>query len=95
MTTGVRSARDQLGQVLPLADYTGGTDGRTTPMPPIDREQYAAHLAMQGLADASIRVYVPMMVRWCDYAIGHGHDPWRPCPLAVRDWSHTINGTRY
>lgn len=63
-------------------------------MPPIDREQFAGHLAMQGLADSTIRVYVPMMVRWCDYAVAHGYDPWRPDPIGVRHWSRSINGTR-
>jgi integrase/recombinase XerC len=90
------SANNGLCQVVPLPITHGDTRGQegAGTMPPIDRDQYAAHLAMQGLADATIRVYVPMMVRWADWSIGNGHDPWRPDPLAVRAWSSTIVGTR-
>lgn len=68
------------------------TDRGATTM--LDPEQYAAYLAMQGLADATIRVYRPMMVRWCDWAVANGEDPWRPDPLPVRRWSQTITGTK-
>ena len=60
----------------------------------IDRHQYAGYLALQGLSDNTIRVYAAMAVRWCDWAVANRHDPWCPDPLAVREWSQTVNGTR-
>ena len=61
---------------------------------PIDVDQFGAYLALQELADGSIRNYRPMFVRWCDWAVSEGHDPYRPEPLAVRAWSKTIQGGR-
>lgn len=62
--------------------------------PPFDREQYAGYLALQGLADSTIRRYCAMYVRWIDYATTHGHNPWHPNAAAVRAWSATIHGSR-
>ncbi len=60
--------------------------------PPIDRDQFAAYLTMDGLADTTIRSYTAMMVRWVDFAIAHGHDPYRPGSVEVRAWSKTLQG---
>lgn len=60
----------------------------------IDRDQFTAYLVMQELANASIRCYSAMFVRWVDWAISNGADPYRPGVLEVRAWSRTINGTR-
>ena len=60
----------------------------------IDREQFAAYLTINGLADATVRVYSAMAVRWTDWAVTNRRDPWRPDPLSVRAWSKTVTGTR-
>lgn len=60
----------------------------------IDPDQFAAFLALQGMADATIRNYRAMMVRWCDWAIAHDRDPMRPDPLAVRAWASTLTPGR-
>jgi integrase len=69
-------------------------DVAPAPLPGLDVDQFGAYLVMQELADSSIRVYRPMFVRWVDWAHGEGHDPYRPCPLAVRAWSKTLQGGR-
>lgn len=56
----------------------------------LDADQFAAYLAMRGMADASIRNYRAMFVRWTDWAIAHDRDPGRPDPLAVRAWASTL-----
>jgi len=91
---------DRIGQPVVYAtfspaDRSSGTSslGRGDHVP-ICPDRFAAFLAVSGLADATIRVYRPMFVRWCDYAISHGHDPYRPDPMAVRAWSKTVKGTR-
>jgi integrase len=61
---------------------------------PISQEQFTAYLAMQGFADSSIRSYRAMFLRWVDYAIAEGHDPYRPAPLAVHAWAAQITGSR-
>ncbi|MBA2557900.1 MAG: site-specific integrase [Chloroflexi bacterium] len=63
-------------------------------MPAIDPDQFAAYLIMAEKADNTIRNYRAMFIRWCDWAIAHGRDPYRPDPLAVRAWGATINGTK-
>jgi len=60
----------------------------------MDQEQFTAYLAMQGLADASIRNYRAMMMRWCDYATAHDRDPMTPDPLTVRAFASGLPGTR-
>lgn len=60
----------------------------------LDREQFAAYLALNEKADATIRNYTAMLVRWNDWAIAHDRDPEHPDALAVRAWSKTVNGTR-
>lgn len=60
----------------------------------IDLDQYAAHLALAGRADNSIRAYRALMARWCDYAVGNDADPYCPDALTVRAWSQTFEGTR-
>lgn len=60
----------------------------------IDADQFAAYLALAGLADNSIRNYRAMYVRWCDWAIAHDRNPYQPDPLAVRAWASTVNGTK-
>lgn len=60
----------------------------------IDAHQYAAYLATQGRADNTIRLYRAMYIRWVDYALAHGRDPWTPDALAVRAWASTIHGSR-
>lgn len=60
----------------------------------IDQEQFTAHLALAGLAESSIRNYRALMVRWIDWAIAHGRDPYQPDPVAVRAWATALPGTR-
>lgn len=57
----------------------------------ITQEQFTAYLALQGFAENSTRNYRAMFVRWCDWAIAHGHDPFRPGPLEVRAWAGQVN----
>jgi integrase len=59
----------------------------------IDRDQYAAYLCLQNLADATIRIYTALMLRWADWAVAHDRDPWRPDPLALRAWATQLPGT--
>lgn len=60
----------------------------------MDADTYAAFLAMQGMADASIRNYRAMYLRWVDYARGHDRDPHHPDPLTVRAWASQLHGSR-
>lgn len=60
----------------------------------IDAHQFSAYLALQGKADATIRNYRALYMRWCDWATGRGHDPHRPDPLAVRAWAAQLHGSR-
>ena len=59
----------------------------------MDREQYAAYLAIEGLADSSIRMYVSLWTRWCDWATTSQRDPLAPDPLAVRAWATSLPGS--
>lgn len=60
----------------------------------IDRDQYAAYLALNGKSDATIRVYAAHAQRWVDWAVANNRDPWRPDPLSVRAWSKTCRQSR-
>lgn len=60
----------------------------------LDADQYAGYLALNGLADETIRNYRAMYVRWCDWAIAHDRDPYRPDPLAVRAFAAQLTGGR-
>jgi integrase len=60
----------------------------------MDADTFAAFLAMQGMADNSIRNYRALYLRWVDYAVGHGRDPHQPDPLTVRAWTSQLHGSR-
>jgi integrase len=60
----------------------------------VDADQFCAYLAMSGMADNTIRNYRAMMLRWADYAIGRGADPWQPDILTVRAFATQLPGGR-
>lgn len=60
----------------------------------LDDDTFAAHLALCGLADNTIRNYRAMYLRWCDWAIAHDRDPMQPDPLAVRAFAAQLSGGR-
>lgn len=57
-------------------------------------DQYRAYLAIQDLADNTIRAYSALAVRWCDFAATERSDPWKPDPTVVRKWAKQLSGTR-
>ena len=59
----------------------------------LDQETFCAYLALQDLADNTIRTYRALFLRWCDWAIAHERDPMRPDPLGVRAWATQLDGT--
>lgn len=60
----------------------------------MDQDQFTAYLAMQGLADQTLRNYRAMFARWCDYAITHDRNPMQPDPLTARAFATTLTGGR-
>lgn len=52
----------------------------------MDLDQYCAYLALQGLADSTIRVYRALVVRWLDWAAANEHPP-LPSAIGVRRWT--------
>lgn len=65
-----------------------------TTTPALDVDTFAAHLALAGLADHTIRNYSAMYLRWCDWCLTHGRDPAAPDPLAVRAFAGQLTGGR-
>lgn len=60
----------------------------------MDQEQFTAYLAMQGMAEQTIRNYRAMMQRWCDWAVTNHRDPMHPDPLSARAFAAGLTGTR-
>lgn len=59
----------------------------------MDREQFAAYLALEGLADNTVRMYLSLWTRWCDFAVSRDRDAQRPDPLTVRAWVADLPGS--
>lgn len=88
-------ATDAAAEILDFEDRLHKGQLAAVPAAPaIDRHQFAAHLVMRDLADQTIRNYTAMFVRWVDWSVANGTDPFAPGILEVRSWSKTIEGGR-
>lgn len=68
----------------------GGDPWSRVPTP----EQVAAYLVSQGLADATVRCYLPLLQRFLDHLVLAEADPAELDPLDVRSWAASLRAGR-